>query len=380
MRIFSAAVGLIVLGALAGCEGESKKKDPVPGTARFLNGVTSSAFTFTFAGGTPSAATGGGSWNLSPDEVTATITGVTFEGDSNWDSPMSDCSVTYDRSAGVQSEALTCPFGVAPGTYNAVRLSYSRTYQVLVDDPVNGFFTDPSSSTLLSTTLPAGGAAPIDFTTNGGGNRVLYLTEPLVITDEASVPQLDVVMHGIHTLFVSLAPLEFRGYDKDPVALFPSITGAGKAAFYSNAGTADNVNVDNVPAELFFFYDDFGPKEMMTTYTGGIEGCMTGGPGSALAADPAQSPVGSDGNRAGGYLGLDSSGALCWALGANNEFSSYQSIWRMMELDSAGSAVTTLQCQVTTTAPPPVSGSTYSSGCPTLGAITASEDVSLVAD
>ena len=93
---------------------------------------------------------------------------------------------------------------------------------------------------------------------------------------------------------------------------------------------------------------------------------VPGGPSQAWNVSPASSPVNpANGFRAGGYLGLDANGVLCWALPADYTYAQYSAICEMPVAAAVGDS-TTLSCQHMTTVPAPVAGDTYASGCPTI--------------
>src|SRR5207249_1669247 len=162
-------------------------------------------------------------------------------------------------------------FEVPPGTYVGVGVGVSTTFDVLLADSANGFFTDPNSSTGLSTTAPPGGAAFASFTVPGPGGQGNVLTS--------------------QTFFTS--PLVVQ------------------------AGTSE-----------------------------------------AWAVSPPTSPVNpANGFRAGGYLGLDANGVLCWAVPTDYTYAQYNEVCEMPIVTAVG-ATTTLSCQHLTTAPPPVTGDT----------------------
>jgi hypothetical protein len=90
------------------------------------------------------------------------------------------------------------------------------------------------------------------------------------------------------------------------------------------------------------------------------------GPSSAQSVNPAKAPFGGDlGFRAGGYAGLDASGTLCWALPTTFAYQAYAYLRRMKSVTTLG-ATTTVQTLALSggQAPPPTSGDTYASGCP----------------
>jgi hypothetical protein len=250
-----------------------------------------------------------------------------------------------------------------------------------VDDAVNGIYTDPASGTGWSATEPAGGAQPIDNDVDFGGSSGIYFPSPLEIAAGDTV-SIDVVLHGIHTIALqnNAGEVSLR-YPSEALAIVPSLSGVGGAAFYSSAATANNVDVSAVPpAELVVFYDVDGPTQTWVTYTGGVEPCLPPGvPGGAMSASPESSPEAGDGGRAGGYLGMDASDTICWALATTAEYTTYASLWSMPQAADVG-ATTTLTCLATETVPAPTSGDTYTSGCPAIDTPTNQVTVTLLAD
>lgn len=87
--------------------------------------------------------------------------------------------------------------------------------------------------------------------------------------------------------------------------------------------------------------------------------------GGAFAADPATAPQDPLGNRAGGYLGKDGTGTICWAYGANTMYSSYDSYFTIAEAANL-TDTTSLKCTKRDTVPAPTAGATYASGCPAM--------------
>ena len=145
------ALAVITTSALlqSGCDlftGESM----VSGTARILNGATGPASLLkTLPSRLPaskSTVPEDGIWILSPDQVRITLRNIGFGSNSGGTmAELGECTVTYDRTAPSLSLRLDCPFEVAVGTYTTVVIEYEITHQVLIDDPVNGFYTDPNS-------------------------------------------------------------------------------------------------------------------------------------------------------------------------------------------------------------------------------------------
>jgi len=142
------------------------------------------------------------------------------------------------------------------------------------------------------------------------------------------------------------------------VQLVPSVSGAGKVEFYSPTGTALDALMpgptDDESGSVRVFYASPGQPSYVFS--------PVPGPSQAWNVSPASSPA-NDGFRAGGYLGLDASGTLCWALPTDYTYAQYSELCEMPVVATVGST-TTLSCQHLSSVPPPVSGDTYASGCP----------------
>ena len=310
-----------------------------------------------------------GHWALSPDQGRVTLTSLTFRAaDGPRQVALVGCTPTYTRDSAALAQILDCPFEVPAGTYFGLSVGVSTTFEVLVNDSVNGFYTDPGSPTGLSATPPAGGAQFASFVVPGpgGAGNVLsldtFFTSPLVVDAGASVT-VDVVEDMIHTVFANVAA-GTASFDTSlplpAVQLVPSVSGAGKVEFYSPTGTALDAPMpgptDDESGSVRVFYASPGqPSYVFSPVVG---------PSQAWNVSPANSPSNpGDGFRAGGYLGLDDHGVLCWALPADYTYAQYSELCEMPVVATVG-GTTTLSCQHLTAVPPPVSGDTYASGCP----------------
>lgn len=374
-------------GAATGCS-----KTTVAGTARFLNGATPGASSSQRVRGLapadvsspvpppPPAPPANGPWVVSPDQVRVRLARLQFIAgrDMHRVSLGSECVVTYDKAAPSLSTRLDCPFELEPGTYETLGLEFSDTYQVLIDDEVNGLFTDPASSTSFSPTRPAGGAGFVDFRVPAPDNPDTWtqstrLLAPLVVSVGQPV-SLDIVMHGLHTIRVEVmnGTATFRGEGDRlwPVLLYPSVNGVSTSEFYTSAGSADSfVGGSGMDAAqvLLFYETATEPVATMFWFNGAFNGCGGNGPPHAEAAsaeDPWQ--VTETGERPGGYLGLDGD-TLCWAQRTDERGTSYSALLTLTRLATEG-ATGTLACQSTSTTPPPASGTTYAGDCPELAA------------
>ena len=300
---------------------------------------------------------------------------------------LSNCTPTYKISDASLSQILDCPFQIAAGTYVSMGIGVSTTFQVLVDDATNGLYTDPASSTGLSSTAPSGGAQFVSVTVAGPGgmgnvlSQETFFPQPVTLTATGSVGgdggapgvTVDVVQDMIHTLFVNVTggtPTFDTSLPLPAVQMIPSVEGAGHVEFSTSTGVAGDTTLpgptDDDGSSVRLFYDASGAPSYLFH--------PTLGPSQAWAADPAKSTPGTGTNfRAGGYLGIDSSGTLCWAIPQDYSYQSYIGICEMKVVSTQGGS-TSLQCANMATVPPPTSGNTYASGCPS---ITPSSTVSL---
>lgn len=313
----------------------------------------------------------GGHWFISPDQGKITITSLSFHDASGnvQDATLSTCTATYSRASASLSSILDCPFTLASGTYVEVDIGISNVFQVLINDATHGIFTDPSSATGLSTTAPAGGAAFVNLTipTSGDANGVMEtqtaFDAPLVV-DSASPPAITLIVDMIHTVLmnVSGSTLTFDTSLPQPaVHVTPTVSGPGRVEFYTATGTADNVNagiatMGNEATSIRLVYN--GASAPIDVWSPVI------GPSEAWNAAPTP---GASMFTIGGYLGLDATGTICWALPASYTYAQYAYLKSMKPATAIG-GTTVLKTKAVTTAPAPASGTTYASGCPTFTA------------
>jgi len=313
-------------------------------------------------------------WAISPDQARITISTLTFTDASGQgqQADLTNCVVTYVRSTPSLTRLLDCPFTIAAGTYVAVGAGILNDFEVLVDDASNGFFTDPAAPTGIARTRPSAGGQFIHYHAHlsagafGNVGSATYLTTPLVI-DSGSAPTITLVADMIHTLYLNVIIANGAASidtvrPAAPVELVPSAAGAGKVEFYSSSGTALNVRM---PGET-----DADSRSMRVFYANPpqpsyVFSPFPDGPSQAFNISPAKSPS-FGGQRAGGYLGVDGSGVLCFALPKDNFSYTQYSIVRRMSLVSTLGASTVVTGQHILNAPAPISGDTYSSGCPTI--------------
>ena len=325
-----------------------------------------------------------GIYRLSPSKMTLQINavGLVPAGASGNNIPMRfhdvSCSATYDRSAGSLAVLSDCAFKAPTGSFGGVAIQYSSTYSVVMDDAEAGIYSDPTAVPGgLTTSRPAAGPQPISVTDQNTsfGQVTTFFSEPISI-DGTSSPRLYVVFEPTHWMIATLSNGTFaapRMSGNPP--LVPSASQFGKAALYSNIGTtmsylSDGRTTSNGESLLFLYADATTPVSVtwqdhdICNQDGGAPVVAFNGNGTLW------------GNC--GYLGLDSAETLAWVSPAG--FSSttgavtgYTGVYSMPAVSNVGES-TTLRYQCTGAVPAPVSGSTYSSGAPTL---TTSETVTL---
>jgi hypothetical protein len=370
---------LLLLALLANCGTEPTRR--VALTARVLKGSTPGAVgTIPASANRMSAvahavAPTSGLWAISPDQARITINSISFiqaDGSTSSDASLGGtCVVSYTRSTASLTKLLDCPFVIDPGTYVALDVGIKNSFDVLIDDAVNGIFTDPSSSTKLSSTRPAGGPQLVNYSVtlsadlNGELHQRINLAAPVTIDSGVALPAVSLVADMIHTVFVTVSAGSMSFFTDLPIPgvfVIPSLDGAGRVEYYTASATALNALMpgpsDNDSHSVRVFYAS--PPQPAYIISPVV------GPSSAQAVNPAKSPVESDlGFRSGGYAGLDANGVLCWALPTTFSYQSYAYLKRMQSVSTIGSstAVQTLNLNGGTVTPP-ISGDTYASGCP----------------
>lgn len=342
----------------------------VSATARVIHGPRGSSTSSLVVAPAPPA---DGRWAITPDQARITLVSVTFTEASGQpqSASLTNCKPTYSRTDPALTKLLDCPFEIPPGTYTSIGIGASTTYEMLLNDPLNGFFTT-SGATKVVTSPPIGGSQFASFTVSGPGGMgnvltyALYLKQPLVVTPGSTIA-LDILVDMIHMVGIDVsgggatATVDV-GPPTLPAELVPSVSGAGRTEFYSVASSSANRRV--------------GPLGTTSTW-GGVRAFYAEppqpsyifhpvpGPSQAYNVNPANAPPNGTSFKAGGYLGVDSQMRMCWAMPTDYTYASYNRICRM-QLATALNASTTLECQTMSTAPAPTSGDTYASGCPAL--------------
>jgi len=319
-----------------------------------------------------------GNWLLSPDKMTVTIIslGLTngssvVSADTSGSHTALNCPVTYDRSKPGLTVLGDCPFTVPPGTYTALDVGMSGTYQVTFNDATNGFYSTASG---IVTSPPASGAQPYSVTltssaANGEFHNTIPLAAPVTITDTTNMT-VSLVIDGIQFFHVSedgsgLVTLGWPGTSyTDPFRpdVAASIGPLAKLEFYPNAAInttgsycasacGSGINApQGITSVAVYYTSPTAPSMVDTQLNGTPSNC---GPfGASFIAD----------HRS--YLALDASGNLGWAVPTTSSWTAYSAVLRMAEAGNAG-GTTTLYCQNVSADPAP-SGGSFASGAPNI--------------
>lgn len=347
-------------------------------------GVEVVAHVVSGAQGPPTAAAGGGTpadgrWLLSPDVVTVTLTQIGFESPNQGVGVVLDnCVVTFERDAPALSSLLDCPFVAPEGTYTSMTLTASTEFELTISDPVNGFFTDPTAEGGLTSMMPIDGAAPATFTTTNTRYEHTFV-QPMVV--EVGEPtSLTIVLDALQSFFVTVTGgiPDYTG--RAPLYVFSTTDVPGRAQFYSSEGSAaSRYEPPSGTLMALRAYDESdGGQPMFVALAEAIgevsATCLQDVGAAAYSADAVEQRPDGSGLRAGGWLGRDSTGTMCWALGTDQRYTSYGAYLTLPDVTTVGDSAL-LSCEVTPTPTPPSSGSTYASGCP---AVNLTESATLI--
>jgi len=307
-----------------------------------------------------------GHWAFTPNRGRATFTALRFH-DGTGNGPvvtLTDCTVTFDRDTASGAELLDCPFEVPAGTYSVVGLDIDYAFEVLIDDPVNGVFTETSG--IVGAPPAKVGFATMDLTVAQGGpvgTQQSFLASPVTVSEE-SPPQLEIAADMVHTVFVNIAggtPSFDVSTPNPAVWTFASASGLGRVQFYSPSNTAENVLMpgptDNESQSARILYD--ASDAPLYVFAPSV--------GAAYNAVPEDFLAGSEPNgcTTGTYLGKDPDGIVCWAQSTDCPFA-LDTLCQIQATDTIGAAAV-LECQHdVANIPPPGADGTYASGCPTM--------------
>src|SRR5262249_19137413 len=112
-------------------------------TVSFFSGATPAGHPAALRAVGPRVVPKDGQWYLSPDKMILTVTSIQLLGGSAG-SVAVNCPFTYDRSQPGLTKLSDCPFAVAAGMYTGLNVEISPTYQVLLDDAADGFYSTSS--------------------------------------------------------------------------------------------------------------------------------------------------------------------------------------------------------------------------------------------
>ena len=216
MKVTRSIITTLILILLYAC-GESSggiqgvdtgTPDPITADLVAFNGATSTVAAAPVAASpgifpTPESAPAiDGKWVVTPNQVKVTFTAITLDGPSGGETVTVDnCEVTFDFATASLSQLLTCLIEVPAGTYTRIGYIAEETTQVLIDDDINGLYTDPASATLLSTTEPAGGAQFVPLTSSLGTlGGSFFLASSVEITEGANI-DINIIGDLTHAVF-----------------------------------------------------------------------------------------------------------------------------------------------------------------------------------
>src|SRR5262249_22363468 len=168
-------------------------------TVSFFSGATPAGHPAALHAVRPHVVPKDGQWYLSPDQMILTVTSIELLGGSTGAVAV-NCPFTYDRSQPGLTKLSDCPIAVAAGTYSGLNVEISPTYQVLIDDPDDGFY---STSTGILTSPPARGAQYLTVTTTSLGISSTF-PAPIDAGPGAS-PTLSVVVNGLQFFRVQVS-------------------------------------------------------------------------------------------------------------------------------------------------------------------------------
>jgi hypothetical protein len=376
-----------VLFLVAACGGGGGSVDV---TAKVLNGATPTSAPRL---GVLPAVPQNGNWALSPNKMKLKLTRVSLSESGNGtgtgtNADLTDCEIPYDLASQSLATLVECPLTLQPGTYRGFSISFDATYEVLIDDATNGFFSDPAAPSKISTTPPAGGAQFVSIMTPSSGNTfgaTAALPEPLTIADGDAVT-LSIVVNGLQFIRVSVSggtvSLGNFGngdpFRPDMTASFGDVArvsyyvqeAIGHANSRYNGGDVGSPPPPGGITSVNVFYS--APTSPSLLFIGLNGTPMTCGPFGSAGAIAAPS-----GDGYGGYLGRDTTGTLGWAFPTDNMWSSISTELAMAEKQNLGET-TTLLCRKVTSDPMPAGG-TYASGAPMIASPDYSVTMMLVA-
>ncbi len=325
------------------------------GTALMLNGASPGAPHMLQLVAPPLAADG--NWQVSPTAIKAPIVELDFFGTDSGGQlaiPVTDCAVSFDLTMPGLAQTLACPFTLPAGTYTQAGLRFADTFDLEVSDAIEGFYTDPSSPTKLSATMPSGGAQPVTMPNPYAklGTQMTMLASPLVVKDGDTVT-LSILLAALQSIQVNVnaGTLKF-GADGNGDPRFPDVV----LATSTPAGVAYYVNADVANAYAFTGGAGKTPFSVSVMYSNGgqpaeLDTLAFAGPASLTGCGPLQIAHVFPG-KGNGYLGMDPSGIIGWASFSDMQATMYSAVMSMQQVASVGQ-MTTFKCLDMTTDPMP---------------------------
>jgi hypothetical protein len=375
MKLIFVVLGIAALLA-AGC-GSGVSYGTTAGVVSIYNGPTNMVAPLS---GLAKRATGqplvNGTYALSPSKMTLTVSGIGFVGPGDDASgvlihTIADCEATYDRSLGSLTKLNASDIKVPVGTFGGIVVRYHTTYTVVMNDTEAGIYSDPDAPGHLTTTPPAGGPRPIQVRDqNNPGTEeqsAMYFSSPVTISAD-SLPQIYVVFDPTHWIKADYNNGQFSApkMGGNP-PIIPSMSSFGKAAFYSNIGTAMSYRCwsgDRSPQNGLSYLVLYADETTPVSITWQDMSLCSAGQNAPVVA------FNGNGTFWGTYgmLGLDANKTLAWASassqsGDSPHISGYSGVYKMQELSALGQT-TTMSYHCTSSVPQPVSGRNYSSGAP----------------
>jgi hypothetical protein len=301
-----------------------------------------------------------GNWQLSPNELHATLLGFSFFGAGTTviDLP-EDCAVAFDLGEPGLAQQVDCEFVLPAGTYVTVMPIWSSEFDVLIDDSANGIYTDPTEPTKLTGTAPTGGAAMITVGTPGMMMGSGAFFDPPLVVEDAPLT-LSILLNALQGFQINAnAGTLTLGADGNGMPGFPDAVVAvgtpASVAYYVNdaLGTplsfgGSTPGLSNIISAVAVLQGGDQQPEFLSQRGGATE-C----PAGAVFLFP-----GAD----NGYVGLDDNGVLGWA--GKNMNGDYAALFRMAAVDDLAAA-TTLECAATSSDPMPP-GDSFASGAPVI--------------
>lgn len=300
------------------------------------------------------------------------------------------------------AELADCTFEATPGAYNGLQLLIDSNYQVLISDTADGLYTDPASSTLLSTTPPAGGAQLVSFTQGGPGtsSAFTYFTSPVTVTESGVVDDASIATVELAVLF---DPSYWLGTRANGGALVQPLSTNGNPPIYgtlekpakavlldvyntSNEHSAGSIHTTD-PGMLSYvklvFADDAQRAPLAVTGPQHLPEGNGGGPGAgwicptlpffqAWPGSPDDCPKDRKNGACygvAGYLGVTPSGVVSWAFSSDDfAYQTYSAVLSM-QLPTTVGASTTVNYVCSSTAPAPANGAKTYTTAPDLSAL-----------